>query len=309
MLAKALMGNKKRLQRDAGLWLVGVAALLFACKGTVIKLMYAQGASVADVMLLRMLFSVPIYVWVAVTRIRYEAKALLKKLLILVVGIGVLGYYVASYLDLLGLQTISAGLERIILYTYPVFVLLLSVPLLHKKISWSVGVCAAIIYVGLLMVFFADIRMQPHVSLTETGKGALWVLLSALSFSLYVIGSDYCMRVLSSALFTAVAMLSASGMIVLHYAFTQSSFVAILYLPPTIYGLAAITAIFFTVLPSFMMSAGIKQIGPDKAGAVGMIGPVATVLIAGLVLGEAVSVLQMAGLAVVMLGVQRLRHS
>jgi drug/metabolite transporter (DMT)-like permease len=209
----------------------------------------------------------------------------------------------------LGLQTISAGLERIILYTYPVFVLLLSVPLLHKKISWSVGVCAAIIYVGLLMVFFADIRMQPHVSLTETGKGALWVLLSALSFSLYVIGSDYCMRVLSSALFTAVAMLSASGMIVLHYAFTQSSFVAILYLPPTIYGLAAITAIFFTVLPSFMMSAGIKQIGPDKAGAVGMIGPVATVLIAGLVLGEAVSVLQMAGLAVVMLGVQRLRHS
>lgn len=242
-------------------------------------------------------------------RLPQERSALTWKLLLMAIGIGVVGYYVASYLDLLGLQTVSAGLERIILYTYPAFVLLLSALLPNKSISWSIGGCIAIIYAGLLLVFYADIRMQPSVSLMETGKGALLVLLSALAFSVYVIGSDYCMKIFSSALFTAVAMLSASVFILLHYALVSTSLRALLHLPWIVYFWTGVMAMFFTVLPSFMMSAGIKQIGSDKAGAVGMIGPIATVLIAGLALGESVSVLQISGLAVVMLGVHRLRRS
>lgn len=309
MIANSIISKKYTLQGDSGLWLVGISALLFACKGTVIKFLYAKGATVADVMLLRMLFSLPVYAWVAAVRLPQESSALTWKSLTMASGIGVVGYYVASYLDLLGLQTVSAGLERIILYTYPAFVLLLSALLPDKRISWSVGGCIAIIYAGLLLVFYADIRMQPHVSLLETGKGAVLVLLSALAFSVYVIGSDYCMKIFSSALFTAIAMLSASVFMLLHYAIVSTSLHALFHLPLVVYIWTAVVAVFFTVLPSFMMSAGIKQIGPDRAGAVGMIGPVATVLIAALALGESVSVLQMLGLAVVMLGVHRLRHS
>ncbi len=293
---------------QSGMLLVGVSALLFACKGTIIKFLYAQGATVADIMLLRMIFALPVYGCVAVIRLKKEFYSLTAKSLVGTALMGIAGYYLASYLDMRGLQTISVGLERIILYTYPVFVIMLSTVFPGKKISLPLCLCIAIIYAGLLMVFYADIRLQPAVSLIDTGKGSLLVLLSAMAFAVYVIGSDYYMRIFSSALFTSVAMLAAALAMVLHYAIS-SSFAQILQLSPAIYIGCAITALVFTVLPSFMMSAGVRQIGSAKAGAVGMIGPVATVLIAGTVLGEPVSALQIIGLAVVMFGVHRLHRS
>lgn len=293
---------------QSGMLLVGISALLFACKGTIIKFLYAQGATVADVMLLRMAFSFPIYGSVAVVHLRKEFHALTTKHFVGAALVGMCGYYLASYLDLLGLQTVSAGLERIILYTYPVFVLMLSAIFPGKKISWPLCVCITIIYVGLIMVFYADIRLQPAASLAETGKGSLLVLLSAMAFAIYVIGSDYYLRIFSSALFTSVAMLAAAVAMVLHYVIAHPV-TQVLHLPPTVYVWCAVTALLFTVLPSFMMSAGVRQIGSAKAGAVGMIGPVATVLIAGTVLGEAVSALQITGLAVVMFGIHRLHRS
>lgn len=292
----------------SGMLLVGISALLFACKGTIIKFLYAQGATVADVMLLRMAFSLPIYGGVAVVHLRKEFHALTKRHFTGAALVGLCGYYLASYLDLLGLQTVSAGLERIILYTYPVFVLVFSVIFPGKKISIPLCVCIAIIYAGLIMVFYADIRLQPAASLAETGKGSLLVLLSAMAFAVYVIGSDYYLRIFSSALFTSVAMLSAAMAMVLHYVIAHPV-AQLSQLSPTVYIWCAVTALLFTVLPSFMMSAGVRQIGSAKAGAVGMVGPVATVLIAGTVLGEAVSVLQIVGLGVVMFGIHRLHRS
>lgn len=293
---------------QSGMALVGISALLFACKGTIIKYLYAQGATVADVMLLRMLFALPVYGWVAVVHLRREFHSLTISHLAGTSLVGIAGYYLASYLDLRGLQTISVGLERVILYTYPVFVLVLSTVFPGKKISLSLCLCIAVIYAGLIMVFYADIHLQPAVSLLETGKGSLFVLFSALAFAVYVIGSDYYMRIFSSALFTSVAMLAAALMMVLHY-LASNPFSQALQLSPAVYTGCAITALVFTVLPSFMMSAGVRQIGSAKAGAIGMIGPVATVLIAGSVLGEPVSALQITGLAVVMLGVHRLHRS
>jgi drug/metabolite transporter (DMT)-like permease len=293
---------------QSGMMLVGVSALLFACKGTIIKFLYAQGATVADIMLLRMLFALPVYGWVAVVRLKKEFHNLSAQYLFGTSLVGIAGYYLASYLDLRGLQTVSVGLERIILYTYPVFVILLSTIFPGKKISLPLCVCIAIIYLGLILVFYADISLQPAMPLLETGKGALFVLSSALAFAVYVIGSDFYMRIFSSALFTSVAMMAAALAMALHYAIS-SSFVQLLHLSPAVYVGCAVTALVFTVLPSFMMSAGVRQIGSAKAGAIGMIGPVATVLIAGTVLGESVSALQGIGLTVVMVGVHRLHRS
>lgn len=293
---------------QSGMTLVGVSALLFACKGTLIKFLFAQGATVADIMLLRMLFALPVYGWVGIVYAKKEFHALTASHFAGAAIIGIAGYYLASYLDLRGLQTVSVGLERIILYTYPVFVMILSTIYPGKKISLPLCICIAVIYAGLIMVFYADIRLQPAVSLAETGKGSGFVLLSAIAFAVYVIGSDYYMRIFSSALFTSVAMAAAALVMILHYA-VSSPISQLLELSPGVYAGCAVTALLFTVLPSFMMSAGVKKIGSAKAGAVGMVGPVATVLIAGSVLGEPVSGLQMAGLAVVMLGIHRLHRS
>jgi drug/metabolite transporter (DMT)-like permease len=219
--------------------------------------------------------------------------------------VGIAGYYIASYLDLMGLQTISAGLERIILYTYPVFVVIFSALLLGRKISTPLCVCIAVIYGGLLLVFYADIHVQSTASLTATGAGAAYVLLSAIAFAIYVIGSDYYMRVFSSGLFTAIAMMAAALVMLLHYGCT-GSMQHLFGLSTSVYIACAITALMFTVAPSFMMSAGVRAIGSAKAGGIGMIGPFATVILSGIFLGEVISALQIAGLAVVMFGVRRL---
>lgn len=292
--------------RSGGLLVAG-AALLFAAKGTLIKFIYGLGASVADVMILRLLFSMPIYLWVGYrylpTATRHRPAQWLG-----VVLCGICGYYVSSFFDMLGLQTVSAGLERIILYTYPAFVVLLSIWLLRKPVSLPVCICIAIIYCGLVMVFFADVRAQPAESMAAVTRGSLYVLISALTFAGYVIGSEQAMRTFSSSLFTAVAMVSAGVAMAIHYAlFNSVQHLVQLSLP--IYGWCAVTAVVFTVLPSFMMSAGVRRIGSARAGAIGMVGPVATVLIAAGILGEEVSLLQIAGLVVVLGGVYRLHKS
>lgn len=301
----ARLGKVHAILMRSGFMLVAVSALLFACKGTLIKYLYAQGASPDDVMLLRMVFSLPVYGWVACRLLLRERRGLQVSHILGASAVGVSGYYLASYLDLLGLQFVSAGLERVILYTYPVFVVLLSAGLLGRKVSLSMLVCIAVTYVGLLLVFYADIHVRPAMSLVATTKGTVYVLLSAIAFSVYVIGSEYYMRIFSSALFTALAMLAAAWAVLLHYS-VFNAFSHLLNLSKAVYAGCGITALFFTVLPSFMMSAGVRMIGSAKAGAIGMIGPVATVLIAGTVLGEHVSVMQFVGLLVVMLGVQRL---
>jgi drug/metabolite transporter (DMT)-like permease len=297
--------ERKFLQ--SGTWLVGGAALLFAAKGTLIKFIYSLGASVADVMILRLVFSMPIYLWVGY---RYLPAANTYRLSqwLGVVLCGICGYYVSSFFDMLGLQTVSAGLERIILYTYPAFVVLLSIWLLRKPVSLPVCICIAVIYCGLVLVFYADVRAQPAESMAAVTKGSLYVLISALTFAGYVLGSEHSMRTFSSSLFTATAMVAAGCAMAVHYALFNSPR-HLLQLPTSVYGWCAVTAVVFTVLPSFMMSAGVRRVGSAKAGAIGMIGPVATVIIAASILGEAVSALQIFGLTVVLAGVYRLHRA
>lgn len=293
---------------QSGTTLVIGAALLFAAKGTLIKFIYSQGAGVADVMILRLLFSMPIYLWVGYRYFPASARKYTASQWLGVVLCGICGYYVSSFFDMLGLQTVSAGLERIILYTYPAFVVLLSTLIFRKPVSLPICICIAVIYAGLLLVFYADVHMQPTTSLAAVGKGSLYVLISAMTFAGYVIGSEHSMRTFSSSLFTALAMVSAGCAMAVHYSLFNSP-AHLLQLSYSVYGWCAVTAILFTVLPSFMMSAGVRRVGSAKAGALGMIGPVATVVIAAGFLGETISLLQIIGLIIVLTGVYRLHKS
>lgn len=289
---------------DSGSWLVIIAALLFACKGTLIKYIYSLGAGVADVMILRLLFSMPIYLGVALRYLHHTQPALQPKQWLGVVLCGVAGYYVSSYLDMVGLEYVSAGLERVILYTYPAFVVIFSTVLLRRPISLKLCAYIALIYCGLLLVFYADIRGRPSASFGDITRGSLCVLAAAMTFATYVIGSEQLMRTLSSALFTASMMIAAGVAMTLHYALFNS-FAHLLQLSPAIYAWCALTAIVFTVLPAFMMSAGVRKVGSATAGALGMIGPLATLGIAAAFLGEPLSSVQVVGLIIVMAGVYR----
>lgn len=300
------MVNSK--QSSSGAVMVAASALLFACKGTLIKYIYTLGAGVADVMVLRLLFSVPVYLWVAARHWPAPSEKLARSHWLGVIASGICGYYVASYFDMLGLQSISVGLERIILYTYPAFVVIFSAYLFKRPLSPRLIFLIALSYVGLFLVFFADIRLQPTSSIATTIKGSLCVLVSAITFAIYVVGGERFMRAMSSALFTAVAMLAASAMMVAHYALFNSP-VNLLHFSTSVYAWCLLLALVFTVVPAFMMSAGIRRIGSAKAGGIGMIGPLATLVIAALVLGETVTLMQMAGFVVVVFAIHRLHKS
>lgn len=291
----------------SGTSLVVIAALLFACKGTLIKYMYSLGARVDDVMLLRQVFSVPVYFYVAI--MRWPAKENRPRPInwIGIILIGICGYYVASYLDMLGLQTISAGLERIILYTYPAFVVIFSAWLFKRPLSPSLLFYIAVSYFGLFLVFYADIQTQPAASMADTVRGSLLVLLSATAFACYVIGSEHYMRMLSSALFTSIAMLAAGVAMCAHY-FLFNSPARLFQLSGSIYGWSLVNAIAFSVLPAFMMSAGVRKIGSAKSGGLGMVGPLATLVIAASVLGETITSLQVIGFLVVVFAMHRIHR-
>lgn len=290
--------------KNSGSLLVIVSALLFACKGTLIKYIYSLGAGVADVMILRLLFSLPIYAWVALRYSPRFHRQLSARQWAGVALCGVLGYYISSYLDLLGLEHVSAGLERVILYTYPAFVVVFSMLLLRKSISRKLCAYIVLIYGGLLLVFYADLHGKPSSSVGDIAKGSLFVLCAAMVFAVYVIGSEHYMRLISSALFTSLMMIAAAMAMTMHYALFNS-FAHLTQLSPNIYFWCAVTAMLFTVLPAFMMSAGVRKVGSATAGALGMIGPVATVGVAAAFLGEPLSVMQVIGLAIVMAGVYR----
>ena len=292
---------------NTGAALVIGAALLFACKGTLIKYIYSLGAGVADLMILRLLFSFPIYLWVASRYFPRAARSASPRQWAGIALCGICGYYVSSFFDMLGLERVSVGLERVILYTYPAFVVIFSMLLLRKRISLQLCAYIALTYCGLLLVFYADMHGRPAASVAAITKGSLLVFAAAITFSTYVIGSEYFMRSISSALFTATAMMAAGLAMAVHYAL-MNSFAHLRELPATIYMWCAIAAIVFTVLPSFMMSAGVRRVGSATAGALGMIGPIATLGIAAVFLGEPLSALQIAGLIVVMAGVYRVHR-
>lgn len=289
-----------------GAALVAISAVLFACKGTLIKYIYTLGAGVSDVMVLRLLFAAPIYLWFAIRHWpRSEATSPSRRQWLGVIFCGVCGYYIASYFDMLGLQSISVGLERVILYTYPAFVVIFSSLLFKKPMSPLLIVYIVLSYAGLFLVFYADIRIQPAASIAAMVHGSLCVLISAITFAVYVIGGERYMRVMSSALFTATAMLSASALMFLHY-LTFYSVGNLLQFSTAVYAWCLLLAVVFTVLPAFLLSAGIRRIGSAKAGGVGMVGPLATLVIAAAVLGETVTVLQVAGFAIVVFAIHRL---
>lgn len=291
-----------------GVWIVALAALLFGCKGTFIKLAYAHGASVDVMMVLRMLASLPFFVAVGLRHWPRESHLLSPREWLLACATGICGYYVASYCDMVGLQYVTAGLERVILYTYPVFVILLSTLWLRQRVSAAFCLRALVVYTGLLLVFYGDIRLLDNRTLPQTVQGSLWVLASALVFSVYVVGGEFFMRRISSALFTAVSMTAAGLVMIAHF---------LLRHPPgelwqqaaPVYALSVLVAVLFTVVPSFMMAHGIRAIGSARASTVGMVGPLATVVIAALLLQEWPGPWQLGGMAVVLAGMYRLTRT
>ncbi|MEE9336692.1 MAG: DMT family transporter [Methylococcaceae bacterium] len=289
--------NKRNLL--VGSSYVLIAAIGFSAKAVIIKLAYGYGAQVDAItlMALRMLMALPVFLWVGFWQGKKKGQIFTLKDLLRVFILGGLGYYLASFLDFTGLQFISAGLERVILFLYPTFVVLLSAVIFRRPITLREVMALLLSYAGMIWVFQENMQQGS----SDVLKGSVLVLLSAISFALFLMGSGMMVKRIGSGRFTAYSMTVACIATLVHFASVHDF--TLLKLPRQVYYLAALMALFSTVIPAFLMNAGIQRIGSGTASMISSVGPIGTLILAYIFLGEELSSAQIIGTFLVLTGV------
>ena len=280
------------------------AAVGFSAKAILIKLAYLDHVDPITLLALRMAFSLPFFVFAAFWVNRGNHMSLERQDWIAVLLLGLAGYYLASFLDFLGLLYISAGLERLILFLYPTMTVILSAIIFKRPLGRKIIAAMALSYAGIVLVFFHDIgtsESNTAISRADVILGSVLVFASALSYSSYLVGAGHTISRIGATRFTAYASIVASLACILQFIVIHP--LSALKLPVQIYELSIVMAIFSTVLPVFLLSYAIHHIGSSRSSLIGSIGPVVTIYLAYLFLGEAVSLLQLSGAILVLAGV------
>ena len=280
-----------------GLLLALLAAFGFSLKAIFIKLAYPYGVDAITLLALRMGFALPVFLWVGLAE--HKAGAALSrqdwgKLFLL----GCLGYYGASILDFWGLEYISAGLERLILFTYPTLTILIGVLFQGKAFTRREAIAIALCYTGIGFAFMHDLNLGDTRSVLI---GGALVFASSVSYAFYLSGSGPMIARLGAMRFAALAMLFSSAVTLIHFLAVQPLTAFIQPLP--VYGWALAMALFATVIPVFALSAAIRRIGAGPASLFGMVGPILTIGFGWWLLGERISIEQSIGATFVVLGI------
>lgn len=280
----------------AGLALAITGSILFSAKAIVVKLAYRHGVDATTLITLRMLVSAPFFVLAYVWSSRGKLPLTSSDHLRLIV-IGLVGYYAASYLDFLGLQYVTAGLERLILYLNPTIVLALSAIFLHKRLTRVDGFALVLAYGGIVAVFRHDVSFDGD----GVALGAALVFGSAVSYAIYLVMAGELVRRLGAIRLTSYAMLVSTAAVCTQ--FLALNPLSALAQPAPVYWLSLVNGVFCTVLPVFAIMLAVERVGANRTSLATMIGPVSTIALAWVFLGEGISGWQIFGTALVLAGI------
>ena len=298
--------NDKQLQslKVSGFLFAIAGTMLFSLKSIFIKLAFIEGVDTTTLMFLRMTIACPLYILVLMYAIRTRpAKAanLNTRNIAISIVLGFFGYYLASYLDFESLHHISAQLERLVLFTYPIIVAVLSWIFFRERITIKVFFSMILSYAGVGFLFFNE---------AGTGNdnlvlGTVLVAGAAFFFSIYVVFSKAIITILGSLIFTSIAMSTAVVYIIIQFLATHEF--SDLNVSPKIWLLSFLLAVFCTLIPSFLSAEAINRIGATRMSITGSIGPVFTIFIAVVFLGEDFGWEHIVGLLLVLIGVGLLK--
>ena len=280
-----------------GALVVFVSSIAFSTKAILVKLAYRHGVDSVSLLALRFGFSAPFFAYGAFgAQLRGQpAKSLSRRDVLTLIALGVLGYYLASLSDFIGLRYISAGLERLILFVYPTLVVMIEAGLFKIRLERRQALALLVTYAGIFLAFRGELGSLG----SDVPRGAAWVFGSALTYAIYLIGAGRMVPKLGSQRFTALALLAATAAVLLHACLTGAKLVG---LPPEAYVIGLVMALVATVLPAFLLARGIALLGSGPAAIVSTVGPVSTIVLAYLVLQEAISATEFLGTALVVSG-------
>jgi drug/metabolite transporter (DMT)-like permease len=278
------------------LLLATFGAIAFSGKAIIVKLAYRYGVDAVTLIMYRMLFALPIFAVMAWWASRGKA-ALTRKDWLGVLWLGFTGYYLASFLDFAGLAYISASLERLILYLNPTLVLLLGLVLYRRRISTPQIMGMAISYSGVVLVFGHEITLLGP----EAAWGALLVFLSAVSYALYLVYSGEMVKRLGALRLVGLATTVACLCCILQFLLLRPLSAAAV--APEVIWLSVLNATLCTAAPVLMVMMAIERIGASMAAQTGMVGPMSTILMGVLILGEPFTAWVAAGTVLVIAGI------
>ena len=280
-----------------GLALAVAGAITFSGKAIIVKLAYRYGVDVVTLIMLRMLFALPIFALMAWWSSRGKPP-LTRHDWLGVIGLGFCGYYLSSFLDFAGLQFISASLERLILYLNPTFVMLLAWLLYRKRFARLHLAGMAISYCGVVLVFVHEVQLAGR----QTAIGAALVFASAVSYAVYLVYSGQLVQRLGSMRLVGLATTVACLCCLLQYALLRPLGAALETAPQVVW-LSVLNATLCTALPVLLVMMAIERIGPAMSAQSGMVGPLATIMMGVLILGEPFTAWIAAGTVLVIAGV------
>ncbi len=253
-----------------------------------------------------MLLSLPFYFIMLLYLKKRNTEPLKKSHYIWAIALGLLGYYLSSLFDFIGLHYVSAGIERIILFIYPTLAVLINFWIFKVAITKKQWLAISITYIGIAIAYWGEFTHLPNTS--NFVFGSVMVLLCGITYAFYLVGTGKLVPLMGSSLYTSIAMLAASAGIFSHYLVRSIDSIGFMHaisyqIPTNIVWYIVGLALFATVIPSFLLSSGMKRIGSNDLAIITSIGPVSTLFQANYILNEPLLWQQALGTAFVIAGV------
>lgn len=285
---------------QTGILLALAGCILFSIKPILIKIAYQYGGDATSIMTLRAFSSLPLYLVTLLLLCRSaENRIKVKQHGVKAALIGVMGYYLASFLDISSLEFISAQLERLLIFLFPTFVVLISWCLYGQKPHRNVVLSAVIGYAGISVIVVHDFNTAGH----SVVLGSVLAISSALVFAFYLVWSKPLITQLGSSLFTSIGMGCAGLAIILHLLLSGSE---VSQWSQELITTGIILGIFCTVLPSYLIAAAMARLTPTSLSLTSNIGPAVTAGLAVVVLDELFTPWHAIGLVLVVFSVYTL---
>jgi drug/metabolite transporter (DMT)-like permease len=286
----------------AGFLITFMGSILFSTKAVIVKKAFADiKVDTLSLLAVRMICSLPFYLVVVYFETRKEGNVRLTArqwwfLLVL----GLMGYYISSFLDFAGLQYISAGLERLILFLYPSITVLITALVFKEKISGMQKLALLLTYMGIAIAYYGELKID--AGNPNFYWGSFLIFLCAITFGFFTAGGGQLIPQIGAVKYTAYGTTIASLGVLLHYAI-HGDFKVLLSGQPSFWMYGILLAVISTVIPTFLISEGVKRIGSSNVAIVSSIGPVSTIIQAHFILGEQTFPAQIVGTILVIGGV------
>lgn len=296
------MEGKKHTVSLAGFLITIIGSILFSTKAIIVKVAFAHThIDALTLLMLRMSFSLPFYLAAVWFARKENLTPLTRRQWLGVIGLGLFGYYLSSLFDFVGLQYVTAGLERLILFLYPTFAVLINTFIFKQPVVSSQKIALLLTYTGIGIAYLGELHIDtsnPHFF-----WGSFLIFLCSITYSVYIVGSGRMIPSVGVTRFTAYAMLASTAGVFTHFTLNGGGLHDLEQggTPMIWYGI--LLATIATVLPTFMMSTGMKKIGSNNVAIISAVGPVSTIIQAHFILGEKIFAAQIVGTLFVIIGV------